>query len=182
VSHDPSITLERRRTGWDIVFGLFAVAAGVVALVHVAIASLISVLFLGWMLVVGGVVLAVSAIAGWSEPKRRWDLASGGLFLILGFGFVRNPGVGLLVLTLLAGSLLLVGGVVRLVAAFQPGAPRVLLLANGAITLLLGLMVLNRWPVSALWLLGTVLGVQLIVDGITTALVGRVRVVEPLPS
>ena len=173
-----SMLLERRRTGWDIAFGLLSVIAGVIALGHVALASAISVLLLGWAILFGGVMLAVSAIAGWKDSQRRWDLPLGALLVLLGLGFVRNPGVGLLTLTLLAGSLLLVGGIVRLVAAFQPGAPRGLLLFSGTVTLLLGLLVLNRWPVSALWFLGTVLGVELILDGITTAMSGRLRPVE----
>jgi uncharacterized membrane protein HdeD (DUF308 family) len=100
----------------------------------------------------------------------------------MGIGFLRNPGVGLLVLTLLAGSLLTVGGIIRMVAAFQPGSPRAALLVNGVLTLILGLMVLNQWPVSALWFLGTVLGIQLILDGFTTALSGRIRVARPSPD
>jgi membrane protein HdeD len=172
-----AVVFERRRTGWDIVLGLLSVVAGVIALGHVAAASLVSVLFLGWMLILGGLILVVAAVVLWKEANHRWDLAAGALFLLIGFSFVRNPDIGLLTLTLVAGSLLLVGGVVRIVAAFQPGAPRAILLVNGAVTLLLGFMVLNRWPVSALWFLGTILGIQLILDGITTALVGRVRVV-----
>jgi uncharacterized membrane protein HdeD (DUF308 family) len=173
-----TVRFERRRTVWDIVFGLLSVVAGVIALGHVATASLVSVLFLGWMLILGGLVLVAAAIALWKEANHRWDLAAGALFLVIGFSFVRNPEVGVLTLTLVAGSLLLVGGIVRIIAAFQPGAPRAVLLLNGAVTLVLGLMVLNRWPVSALWFLGTVLGIQLILDGLTTALVGRIRVVE----
>jgi uncharacterized membrane protein HdeD (DUF308 family) len=172
------ILLERSRTGWDIALGVLSVIAGAVALGHVAVASAISVLFLGWTILFGGVALAVGALVGWKDPRRRWDLPLGALLLLLGLGFVRNPGVGLLTLTLLAGSLLLVGGVLRLVAAFQPDAPRGLLLLSGTVTLLLGLMVLNQWPVSALWFLGTVLGVELILDGITTAVSGRLRPVE----
>jgi membrane protein HdeD len=171
-----SVVFERRRTGWDIVLGLLSVVAGVVALGHVAIVGVVSVLFLGWVLLLGGLVLVVAAVVLWKEANHRWNLAAGALFLLIGFSFVRNPGIGLLTLTLVAGSLLLVGGVVRIVAAFQPAAPRAILLLNGGVTLLLGLMVLNRWPVSALWFLGTILGIQLILDGVTTALVGRVRV------
>jgi membrane protein HdeD len=171
----PPLHFERRRTGWDIVLGVLSVLAGIIALGHVALAGAISVLFLGWTILLGGVALAISAIVGWKEPSRRWDLAFGALLFLLGLGFVRNPGVGLLTLTLLAGSLLLVGGVVRIVAAFQPGAPRGLLLLSGGVTLLLGFMVLNQWPVSALWFLGTILGIELILDGITTAISGRSR-------
>ncbi len=176
-----SPTLEHRRTRWDIVLGLLLVIAGAVVLAHVAIASLVSILFIGWMLVAGGITLAVTALFGWNSG-RRWDLAAGALLVVLGVGFLRNPGAGLLVLTLLAGSLLIVGGIIRIVAAFQPGAPRAALVVNGVLTLLLGLMVLNRWPVSALWFLGTILGVQLILDGFTTALSGRIRVTRPSPD
>jgi membrane protein HdeD len=174
--------LERRRTGWDVVFGVLSVFAGIVALGHVALAGAISVLFLGWTILFGGIAIAVGAIAGWKDGRRRWDLPLGMLLFLVGLGFVRNPGVGLLTLTLLAGSLLLVGGVVRLVAAFQPEAPRGMLLFSGAVTLLLGLMVLSQWPVSALWFLGTLLGIELILEGITTAVAGRVRPVAAEPA
>jgi uncharacterized membrane protein HdeD (DUF308 family) len=174
-----TMMLERRRTVWDVILGLIAVVAGLVVLGHVAIASLVSILFIGWMLLISGVMLAIAGIVGWRQPVERWNVAAGAVLAILGFGFVRNPGAGLLVLTLLAGSLLLIGGIIRLVAAFQPGAPRMVLLLNGIVTLFLGIMVVNQWPSSALWLLGTVLGVQLVIDGMTTALVGRIRQVEP---
>lgn len=174
-------SFERERTVWDIVLGVITVIAGVVVLGHVALASLVSILFVGWMLLISGVALAVSGIVGWKQTTQRWNVAAGSILAILGFGFVRNPGAGLLVLTLLAGSLLLAGGVIRIIAAFQPGAPRMVLLLNGIVTLALGFMVVNQWPSSALWLLGTILGVQLIVDGLTTAMVGRVRPVEAAP-
>jgi membrane protein HdeD len=173
------LMMERRRTGWDIAFGVLSVIAGIVALSHVALASAISVVFLGWTILLGGIVLAIHAVVGWRDTHRRWDLALGALLFLLGFGFLRNPGIGLLTLTLLAGSLLLVGGFVRIIAAFQPDAPRGLLLFSGGVTLLLGLMVLAQWPVSALWFLGTILGIELILDGITTAMTGRLR---PVPA
>ena len=182
-------SFERRRTGWDIILGTLSVLAGIFALSHVALAGAISVLVLGWTILLGGVALAISAIVGWKDPGRRWDLVFGALLVLLGLGFVRNPGVGLVALTLLAGSLLLVGGIVRIVAAFQPGAPLALLLFSGTLTFLLGFMVFNRWPVSALWFLGTILGIELILEGITTAVRGRLRPVkidtripEPGPS
>lgn len=179
------VQLERRRTGWDVVFGVLSVIAGVFALAHVALASAISVLVLGWTILIGGAVLAVSALVGWKDPARRWNLVLGALLVLLGLGFVRNPGAGLLTLTLLAGSLLLVGGIMRIVGAFQPDAPRGLLLFSGAVTVLLGAMVLSQWPVSALWFLGTILGIELILDGVTTAISGRLRPVPvdtPMPE
>lgn len=178
MDEQPRLVLERQRTGWDLLFGGLSVLAGVIVLSHVALASVISVLFTGWMLLVGGIVLAVGAIVNWSDHARRWNLAYGALIGVLGFGFVRNPGIGLLALTLLAGSLLLVGGILRVVLAFQPGMPRAVLLLSGGITLLLAVLILSGFPASALWFLGTVLGVQLVIDGVTTLLIGRVRLTQ----
>lgn len=179
MSDTPPDAFERRRTKWDVVFGVLTVVAGGVLLGHVALASLVSVLFLGWALIIGGIVVFVSALTSWGEPGHWWAVIAGALLAVLGFGFVGNPGASLLVLTLLAGSLLIVGGIVRLVAALQPGAPKGMLLVNGVVTLLLGLMVFSQWPISALWYLGMVLGIQLVLDGLTTATSGRVRAVEP---
>jgi membrane protein HdeD len=175
------VVLERRRTGWDVALGVLSIVAGFVALGHVALASAISLLFLGWTLVIGGLALLVSGVAGWRDPDHRWGVVGGALLGLLGIGVLRNLEASLLVLTLFAGSLLLFGGIVRIVAAFQVRAARGVLLLNGIVTTLLGLVVFVRWPVSALWFLGVVLGVQLIVDGVTTATVGRVRVVGDRP-
>ena len=179
MSASAPVAFERRRTKWDVAFGALTVVAGAVMLGHVALASLVSVLFLGWTLIIGGIVVFISAITTWGEPGHWWGVIAGGLLTVLGVGFARNPGASLLVLTLLAGSLLIVGGIVRLVAALQPGASKSVLVVNGLATLLLGLLVFFQWPISALWYLGTVLGVQLILDGLTTAISGRVRASEP---
>lgn len=178
MSEQPRVILERERTGWDLLFGGLSVVAGGIVLSHVALASVISVLFTGWMLLVGGATLAVGALVNWSDHGRRWNLAYGALIGVLGFAFVSNPGVGLLALTLLAGSLLLVGGMLRVVLAFQPGMPRGMLLVSAGITLALALLILSGFPASALWFLGTVLGVELVIDGVTTMLLGRVRLAQ----
>jgi membrane protein HdeD len=172
-------TVERRRTGWDVVLGILVTVAGVIVLGHVAVASVVSILFIGWMAIVAGLVLFVSTIVGWADAARRWELVSAAVLFLLGLGFVRNPGAGLLVLTLLAGSLFLVNGIVRIVGAFQEmGNARALVMLSGLVSVLLGGLVLFQWPVSALWFLGTMLGVEMVFDGITTAIVGRLRPVE----
>jgi uncharacterized membrane protein HdeD (DUF308 family) len=167
--------LERRRTGGDVALGLLTVAVGVFMLGHVVLTGVVSILLLGWLMIIGGITVAVSSVVSWSAPGHWWGLVGGGLLLVLGLGFVRNPGASLAVLTLLAGSMLTVGGVARIAAGFQPGAPRAALMFSGGLTLLLGLLVMFGWPVSAAWYLGTVLGVQMVLDGVTTAISGRVR-------
>ena len=169
------LVLEQRRTGWDVLFGALTVVAGAVVLAHVSLASTVSALFLGWMLLVAGVVLVGAAVLGCTDPTRRWNLAFGVLTGVLGAGFVANPTAALATLTWVAGSLLLLGGVLRLVLAFQPGTPTAVLLYGGTVSAVLGLLLLLAWPGSARWFLGAALGVQLLLDGASTMLAGRWR-------
>lgn len=176
MSSPTDFTLERKRTGWDIALGLLSAVLGLVVLGNVALASAVSILFIGWLALIGGIATFVAALIK-RGPGMGWAVVGGLLMAILGFGFVRNPNVGLLTLTLLAGSMFLVGGIFRIYVAFQPEAPRGLLIFSGVVTVALGLMVLFQFPYSAVWFLGVMLGVQLFVDGITTAIAGRIRVV-----
>jgi uncharacterized membrane protein HdeD (DUF308 family) len=81
-------------------------------------------------------------------------------------------------LTLLAGTLFLVSGVIRVVAAFQVDQNRWIMIFSGAVSLVLGLMVVLNLFQASLVLLGVLIGVQALVDGITLLLLGRWRVVD----
>jgi membrane protein HdeD len=180
VSHGPSVRHEpgpvpRSRLAWDIAIGLILVVTGALVLGDVVVASLVSVLFLGWTLLIGGAVGIAMSL--WRVRRGGFWIAMLGsaLALVAGLVFVRNPGGALLALSLAIGAVMLVNGITRLVAAVQHPEARWVLVASGTLSLILGLLILNRWPASALWLIGTLLGIQLIVDGITLVLGGRPR-------
>jgi uncharacterized membrane protein HdeD (DUF308 family) len=147
----------------------------VIVLGDVVVASVISVLFLGWTLVIGGAV-GIGASLWRIGGGGFWiGMLSGVLALIAGVVFLRNPAAALVGLSLAIGAVMLVNGITRLVAAIQHPEVRLALVLSGVLSLILGIMILSRWPSSALWLIGTLLGVQLIVDGATMILVGRPR-------
>jgi uncharacterized membrane protein HdeD (DUF308 family) len=80
-----------------------------------------------------------------------------------------HPVLGVASLTLVLASLFLVEGVLDLILFFRmrslPGSSMVLI--DGIITLLLGGMIYARWPSSAAWAIGTLVGVSMIISGIT---------------
>lgn len=164
-----------RRTAGDVLLGLVLIVTGVVVLGDVVLASVISVLFLGWTALVGGVVAVVLAVLRRDGGSFWIGVIGGAMSAVAGLVFIRNPGVTLVALSLVVGALLLVGGVTRILAAFQATEQRAVLAVAGVVSIVLGLMILNRWPSSALWLLGTLLGVQLIVDGLLLMVLGRLR-------
>src|SRR5512144_1980107 len=173
----------RSRPVWGIVLGALMVLAGLVVLGHVVAATVVSVIFLGWFAVLGGLAGIVASLFRLGKPGFWPTLLGGALVLVVGVAFLRRPGLGAAALTLLLGSVLLVGGVTRIVGGLgEHHEHRGWIIANGVITLLLGLLILFGWPGSTLWVLGTFLGVDLIVEGVTfigLGLPGRARPAIP---
>lgn len=174
--------LEMRRTGWDIALGALLVVIGLVILSDAAFATKVSVLFIGWMLVCYGVI-ALGAALWLIGTGGFWSAAlSGALMVVLGVAFLRNTGAAALTLTLLAGVVFLTAGIVRLAAAFHDPLYRVPLVLSGVASTILGLIVLFDLFDATYVLLGTLVGVYAVVEGVTMMAIGRGRVVVQTPE
>lgn len=173
--------LERRRTGWDVVFGALLVIGGFVVLGNAVIATAVSVLLLGWMALIAGVVLLVSALFRIGSGGFWSAALGGGILVVLGLFFLRNPTIGALSLTLLAGSMFLATGLVRIFLGFQVSEARWVLVISGLISVTLGLLVLFNLLEATLTLLGILLGVQTLLEGMTLLAAGRLRPVRSGP-
>ncbi len=172
-----AVTLERRRSGWDIVFGIIMLLGGFAILGNAFLATVVSIWFIGWMSLITGVVLLIASLFR-IKSGGFWSAALGGALLaVLGAFVLRNPGVAVVSLTLLAGALFFFGGLVRIFGAFQFAEGRWLLIFSGIVSVILGLIVLFNLAAASLTLLGILLGVQVLVEGITLLIAGRVRVV-----
>ena len=172
------VFLTRKRTGWDIVLGILLLLAGVIVLAHSVIATAVSVLFIGWMLLLSGIVAFIASFFH-REGGQFWLIAlSGALMFVLGLFMVRNPSVAALSLTLMAGALFLVSGIVRLVVAASNKEDRVVLIIGGVVSTILGLIVLfNIWA-ATLTLLGVLVGIEALIEGVTLLIMGRFHAEE----
>jgi uncharacterized membrane protein HdeD (DUF308 family) len=142
------------------------VVLGTIALFIMPAATLGTVLVLGWLLVVSGIVEMVHAFR-----VRRWGglflhLLAGILGVLVGLLVVTHPLAGAMAWTLLFASFFTVIGLFRLISAVRLKFPNWGWSAfDGAITLALGILLWVQWPVSALWFLGLAVGVSLILRG-----------------
>lgn len=171
-------TLERRHTGWDIVFGALLVIAGIVILGNVAVATTVSVVFLGWMVLLAGAILVLGALVQ-IRSGGSWSMAFGGAILaVLGLFIVRNPEIGAATLTLLAGAMFLASGLARVFLSFQLSQARWPLVLSGVVSMALGLIVLLNMATATQTLLGILLGIQALLEGITLMVIGRTRLTE----
>ncbi len=99
--------------------------------------------------------------------QRIWSLISGVIYIVAGAAMVLLPLASLSVITLVLGVALLAGGILRLLVAIsmrneQGSAWRFF---NALVSLILGGMVIWSWPASSLWLVGTIIAVEMIFSG-----------------
>jgi uncharacterized membrane protein HdeD (DUF308 family) len=167
VSTSSDVEPLRAKWGWIVALGAVYLVAGFVALGSVLLATVVSVFLVGIMMIIAGVAEVISAfeVRGWGK-FLLW-LLLGALYIIAGLVTFQNPLLAAAVLTLILGVALVASGIMRIILAFsvQREAPWIWVLLSGVITLVLGALILARWPVSSLYILGLFLGIDLIFAG-----------------
>jgi uncharacterized membrane protein HdeD (DUF308 family) len=157
----------RAKWGWIVALGVVYVFAGFVALGSVVMATVASVLIVGVMMIIAGAAEIINAfqIKSWGK-FLIWALL-GVLYIVAGFVTFENPLFAAVLLTLLLGASLVASGVVRLFLAFnmRREMPWIWVAFSAVITLLLGVLILARWPINSVYILGLFLGIDLVMAG-----------------
>ncbi|MBV9060142.1 MAG: DUF308 domain-containing protein [Pseudonocardiales bacterium] len=137
----------------DVILGVLLVVVGLVILGDVVIATVVTVRFLGWFTLIAGIVEFIGAFAR-MRSGHFWSTALGGaLLVVLGLLMLRNTATAALALTVVAGALFLVSGLVRVAVSFSVPVRRWVLLFGGLASVALGLIVLFNIvpPPSRCW-------------------------------
>ncbi len=161
---------ERLRTSWIwmAVLGVISLVGGVLALANPMAATLAATVLAGWVFSLLGALQIVQAfrVTGW--PGFIWSLLFGILVLAVGLSLIFNPLAGMVSLTLLVAVLFLVTGVVKAMYSFalRPISGWGWVLASGLISIVLGVMILGNFPWAAVSVLGILLAIELISNGV----------------
>ncbi len=157
--------------GWSIlliIVGFFALALPLEA--GIAIAILVAI-----FVIVAGIAHLAGTFAARTTGGFFWGLLVGCAYLIAGVYLIVHPKLSLISLTLALAILFLMEGVFHLVTFFQirsvPGSGWILF--DGIVTLILALMIWKSWPASAVWALGTIVGINLLMSGFTRLMYSR---------
>ena len=171
----PSTGYDTGGTSWwgAMALGAVFVLAGFFVLGNVVLATVVSAIILGIvLLVVGGSEIVQAFYA----PRWRGlflRLLIGALYAIAGAILVYDPLRASVVLTLIFAIALVASGLVRLVQAYQYWEWHGwLLLLSGTFGIIAGLIILANWPLSGLWVLGLLVGIDLIIHGIWWIVLG----------
>ena len=155
--------------GWFVALGIGLILAGFVAFADVVAFTLISVIFIGAAFLVGGVMQVIHAFMtkGWSAFAL--NLLCGLLTVAGGLLIMMEPVQGSLVITLFLAAALVVGGIMRVVITMRHREVQYwwLMAIGGLISVGLGVLVYVTLPWSGLTLLGTLVGIELVIQGVT---------------
>ena len=149
-----------------LLLGIVFIIGGFIVLGDVTLASVISAIVIAWALLIVGVIQVVHAFSATGWKGFLLDLLVGALYIAAGYILLANPLAATLKLTLILGIIWLVSGVLRIVlAAVLWRDAGWLLLLSGIIGVLAGGIIISEWPQSGLWVLGLLLGVDLLFHG-----------------
>jgi len=162
------------RWGWFVALGIVLLVLSAIGFVHVFAATLVSVIFIGVLMLIGGIGQLIHA---WRVKQLAGFLfwtASGLLYAAAGVIALVNPITGAAILTLLLGATLIAVGALRLWIWFNNRGQRgwQWLALSGIITLATGILVAVLWPGNSTWLLGLVLAIDLLFQGWSALLLG----------
>jgi len=161
-------------TGWYIAAAVLFIVLGVFGIVEPGVAGLGVTLLVGWLLVFGAVMHFIAAFKGGGAKQVIFQVLIGIVYLIGGLYFLTHTIMGVATLTLLLSCIILAEGVIEVVSYFRlrsEGASS-WVLVNGIITLLLGGLIFFHWPSSSIWAIGTLVGINLLVTGISRLMFG----------
>jgi len=156
----------RKNSQWYFWLGVILIVLGTFAVgVPWVVTGSLVVIFGALMLVAGGLQ------AGHAFMRKAWggfflDLFVGLLYAVVGILVLTRPFAAAAVITLLIAVSLILGGVFRIVAAISIRPPHwIVVLLNGAVGLVLGILIAAQWPLSGIWVIGLFVGIDLIFSG-----------------
>ena len=159
----------RQASTWSIVWGVLLIVCGMLAVASPLLAAVAVNAFVAWLIVLAGVVHLIVAFHAHGAGNLIWKLLVGVAYLAFGIYLIAHPLLGVASLTLALAVLFLIEGVLDVVLFFKMRSLQgsAWVLVDGIITLALGLMIYMQWPSSSAWAIGILVGVSMIISGVT---------------
>jgi uncharacterized membrane protein HdeD (DUF308 family) len=167
VSQHPLFGDLSRNWGWLLAFGILSIILGTVGLGMTFGLTLVSVVFFGALLIVGGTFQLIDAFKCQGWKGALWHILIALLYIAGGLLIVVDPVLASGTLTLALAAVLIAVGVSRVIMAVQHRGQSGWgwLVLAGLISIALGAMILAKWPMSGMWVIGLFVAIELIFNG-----------------
>jgi uncharacterized membrane protein HdeD (DUF308 family) len=169
MAQSTEVNLVRQASTLSILWGVLLVICGLLAIGLPFVAAFAVNVVIAWLIVTAGVLHVIVAFHSHRAGSVVWKLLVGLAYICFGTYLILYPAIGVASLTLVLAGLFLVEGVLDVVLFFRirsvEGSGWILV--DGIITLLVGGMIDMQWPASVPWTLGTLVGVSMIMSGVS---------------
>jgi uncharacterized membrane protein HdeD (DUF308 family) len=170
----------RKSWGWFLVFGVLLTILGLVCIVKAQTATTFSILALGWVLAISGVIWLVNAFRALTGYGFFLYLLNALIRGVTGYLLIRHPDAGAAGITMVLAVLFIVGGLFRAAGASFIKFPRwVWTVVSGLVSVVLGVYLLTTWPAASTYFIGLAIGLDLALDG--GSLIGFAAAIHSLP-
>lgn len=162
-----------KRAGWSVFMGVLTAIVGIVMIAYPFATATVTAAFLGWALLVAAFAQLFFAFSSQTAGNFFVKLLLAVLYGIAGLALAGFPVAGAVSLTAVLGTLLIAEAIFEMVIAFSlpAGGGRGWFVLSSLTSLLLGVMILAAWPSSSIWAIGTLVGVSVLINGVTRIVV-----------
>ena len=173
---------EALRAHWRLLMfqGVVTLLLGFLAFALPVVATLAADIFVGWLFLISGIVGLVAMFSAKNIPAFLWTLVTAALSIAAGVLLIWKPAEGVLTLTLLLIALFIIEGVFQIATSIayrhMRGGSAGWMLVSGVADLVLVVLIVLGWPMTAAWALGILVAVNLVTSGwaiLTAAFAGR---------
>lgn len=157
----------QKNWGWMLSLGIFMVVLGTIGLGMTALFSEVVVMYFGFLLLFGSGVQLLQAFRAQAWKGRLSHILIALVYLAGGVVAVTEPAVAGMTLALLMAWVFIAIGALRLAMAWQMRgtAGWLWILLGGVLSVALGVMIINEWPQSGLWVIGLFVAIEMLFAG-----------------
>lgn len=153
---------------WLLMYGILLVVCGAAAIIFPALTSVAAMVVLGVVLMIAGVATIIQAFWAGKWSGMLGQILAGILYLVVGIMIKDTPIRSALAMTFIIAAFFIIGGGFRIVSSLLVRYPYWgWSLLNGIITFLLGVIIYRHFPETALWVLGLLVGLEMLFHGWT---------------
>ena len=159
-----------------IIFAVVLIVLGILSVILPAYSGITITVILGVLLVIGGALRTTFAFVTTSWGSAILRFLFGLVMFLGGFWLIFNPDMGTITLTIILAVMFIVDGISEVMFSFflKPIGGGGMMLLNGIVSIVLGILIWVKWPASSEWAIGLMVGIKLVIDGIALLTLGMV--------
>jgi len=161
------------RSSWSIFMGVLTAVIGVVLIIYPYATATVTTIFVGWAFIFAGAAQLVFAFTSDGAGNAFLNVLIAVLYAIAGGYLIVSPAKGTEALTATLGIVFIIQAAIEAAVGFdlRPLSGWGWFVFDSILSLLFGGLILAKWPSNSQWVIGTLVGCGVLVNGITRVIV-----------